>query len=376
MEEIYLDYNATTPVLKEVLDVMIPYFSDKFSNPSAIYSSSQAVRVDMENAREIVANFINAGFEEIIFTSSGTESNNMAIKSYLDNFTAGTIACSKIEHHSVLNTFESLKDKFEVEYIDVDKNCKINIDSLVRILEKKPIIVSIMFVNNETGTIQNIKEISEIVHFYNSIIHVDAVQAAGKIDIDVKDLDVDLLTISAHKFYGPKGISILYIKKGLKFNSWLHGGKQEKELRASTENIPAIIGFAKACEIAKKDLKLNNKNQIELIEYLKEELNENIFDFIINGDETFKISNTLNISIRGVNYNDLLMALDINNISLSSASACNAGLSETSHVLKACGINEDYINGTLRFSIGKYTTKIDITKTVKVLKKIIKKQRG
>lgn len=376
MEGIYLDYNATTPVLPEVLDEMIPYFTSKFSNPSAIYTSSQSVRVEMESAREVVADYLNADFEEIVFTSSGTESNNMAIKAFLSSYETGLIACSTIEHNSVLNCVRSLKNKFKVKFIQVDGNCRIDIASLEAILKEKPLIVSIMYVNNETGTIQDIKRIAEIVHSYGSVIHVDAVQAAGKIAIDVKDLDIDLLSISAHKFYGPKGAGALFIKKGLNIDKWLHGGKQEKELRASTENTPAIIGLAKACQLAKRDMESDNKTNKEMIDFLKKEIDNNLDDYIINGDEGNRISNTLSVSFSGVESNELLMALDIEGVSLSASSACGAGLSESSHVLLACKTDVKYIFGTLRFSIGKWTTKEEIEETIKKLRKIIANQRG
>lgn len=377
----YLDNAATTPVDPQVLKAMEPYYKEKFANPSGIYSSAQEVKKDIEQAREQMAKFLNCDYSEIIFTSGGTESDNTAIKGIaLANQEKGKhIITSKIEHHAVLNTCKYLEQLgFSITYLNVDKYGLVDPGDLKKAIKKDTILASIMYANNEIGTIEPIKEISQITREHNIYFHTDAVQAAGKVKLDVKDLGVDLLSISAHKFYGPKGVGLLYIKRGTKIHSLLHGGHHEKNRRAGTENVSGIVGMAKAAEICMDELNDNSKNS--KIKNLRDTLQKNILDkiedVVVNGHPEKRMDNILNICIKYIEGESILIHLDFEGICASSGSACTSGSLEPSHVLLALGIPHEIAHGSIRFSLGRFNTEEDVKKVIDVLPGIVEKLRN
>jgi len=378
---IYLDNNATTKIDEEVMNAMQPYFTEKYANPSGVYYFAQEVKKDIENARENVAKLLNANPDEVVFTSGGTESDNMAIKgiAFANKEKGKHIITSAIEHHAVLNTCRYLeKNGFEITYLPVDKYGIIDIDMLKKSIRKDTILITVMYANNEIGTIEPIEEIGKIAREKNIYFHTDAVQAAGKIDIDVKKLNVDLLSISAHKFYGPKGIGALYINKKVKIEPILHGGHHEKNRRAGTENVASIIGMGKACEIAIKNLKDQSyKMKIKsLRDKLEKEILKNIPEVIVNGSPEKRVDNTLNICIKYIEGESVLINLDFEGICASSGSACTSGSLEPSHVLLALGLPHEIAHGSIRFSLSKYNTEEDIDKVINVLPGIVEKLRN
>ncbi|MDO8733983.1 MAG: cysteine desulfurase NifS [Elusimicrobiota bacterium] len=381
MKKIYLDYNATTPVHPEVLDAMLPYFKDFYGNPSSIHSFGQETRKAVEDAREKIAKFLGAESPaEIVFTSCGTESNNFAIKgvAFANKDKNCHIITSAIEHHAVLETCEYLSKKFEVDvtYLSVDKYGIVNPEDIRKSITEKTVLISIMYANNEVGTIQPIEEIAKIAKEKNIIFHTDAVQAAGKIPVDVKKLDVDLLSISGHKLYAPKGIGILYIKKGTKLHPLLHGGSHEKNRRAGTENVPYIVGLARACEIASITMKDENERILKLRQKLEKGISEKIEYAQINGHPTKRLSNTSNISFNFIEGEGILMSLDLDGFAASTGSACTSGTLEPSHVLSAMGVPPEKAQGSVRFSLGHYTTEKDIDKLLEILSKIVGRLRS
>lgn len=380
MKKIYLDYNATTPVHPEVLDAMLPYFKDIYGNPSSFHSFGQKTRKAVEDAREKIAEFLGAeNPSEIVFTSCGTESNNFAIKgvAFLNKNKPRHIITSKTEHHAVLEPCEYLSKKFgfEITYLPVDKYGIVNPDDVKKSITDKTILISIMYANNEVGTIQPIEEIGKIAKEKNTIFHTDAVQVAGKIPIDVKKLDVDLLSISGHKLYAPKGIGVLFIKKGTKLHPLLHGGSHEKNRRAGTENVPYIVGLAKACEIASKNMKEENERLLKLRQKLEKGIFEKIEYVQINGHPTKRLSNTSNISFNFIEGEGILMSLDLEGFAASTGSACTSGTLKPSHVLSAMGVPPKISQGSVRFSLGHYTKDIDIDRLLEVLPKIVNRLR-
>lgn len=378
MKKAYFDNAATTKLDKEVLDVMLPYLIDEYGNASSIYRLGRDNKKAIEDAREKIAKAINANPEEIYFTSGGTESDNTIIRgvAYANKNKGKHIITSKIEHPAVIETCKQLeKEGFEITYINVLENGIIDINELESKIKKDTIIISIMFANNEIGTIQPIEKIAKIAKKHNVVFHTDAIQAVGSLSIDVKSMDIDALSMSAHKFYGPKGIGAIYIKKGIKFEKFLNGGHQERNKRAGTENVPAIIGMAKAIELAYENLNENNKKITKLRDYYIEQVKKNIPYIKINGDLEKRLSGNINISFRFIEGEGLLLNLDLKGIYASSGSACTSGSLNPSHVLLAIGLSHEIAHGSLRISIGKYNTKEEVDYLVANLTEIVQRLR-
>lgn len=378
VRQVYLDNAATTPVKKEVLDEMIPYFTEKYGNPSSIYRLGQETRAAIDEARDKVAKAINANSREIFFTGGGSEADNWAIKgvAFANKNKGNHIITSKIEHHAVLHTCQYLeKNGFEVTYLDVDEYGLIDLEQLKNSITDKTVLISIMFANNEIGTIQPVKEIGKIAKENNIYFHTDAVQAIGNIHIDVDDLNIDLLSMSAHKLYGPKGIGALYIKKGVKIQSYLHGGAQERNRRAGTENVPAIIGFGKAIELAYENIEEHNRK----LSYLRDKLIKSIFDNIdyvrLNGHPEKRLPGNVNFSFEFIEGESLLLSLDMVGIAASSGSACTSGSLDPSHVLLAIGLPHEIAHGSLRLTLGDFNTEEEIEYVVENLVKIVDRLR-
>ena len=374
----YFDHAATTMVDGAVLKEMMPYFSMEYGNPSAMYSLGRRNKRVIENARRKVAKAINAEPNEIYFTSCGSESDNLAIKgiAYANKQKGNHIITSKIEHNAVLETCSTLeKEGFEITYISVDENGLVNLEELKRAIRSTTILISIMFANNEIGTIEPIYEIGKIAKERGIVFHTDSVQAIGSIKIDVKKMNIDLLSMSAHKFYGPKGVGALYVKNGVEFNKIQNGGHQEKNKRAGTENVPGIIGIAKAIEIADNNLESNNNRISFLRNYFISKVEKNITDVKLNGHRTKRLPGNCNFSFKGVDGESLLLNLDAKGICASSGSACNTRSSKPSHVLTAIGLDKTLIDSSLRFTFGKHNTKEDVDFLINTLFQEIKKLR-
>ena len=355
MKEVYLDHAATTYVKAEVLDVMLPFLKDKFANPSAMYKIGKESREAVECARRQVATAIGASADEIYFTSGGSEADNMLIKGYARaNKNKGNhIITSKIEHMAVLESCKMLeKEGFEVTYLNVDKNGVVDLGELQRSIKPQTILISIMFANNEIGTIEPIEEITRIAKTNKILFHTDAVQAVGNVKIDVERMDIGALSLSAHKFYGPKGVGALYIRKEYDFQSVISGGHQEKNRRAGTENVAGIVGLGKAIELADKNLKPHNKRIEKIREKYIEKIYKKIPNAKLNGDRKNRLPGNANFSFEGVGGASLLLLLSEEGIYASSASACTAGLSAPSHVLKAIGLSDDMANSAIRVTFG------------------------
>jgi cysteine desulfurase len=376
---IYLDHAASTPVLQEIIDEMIPYLGNVFGNPSSVHSQGIKSKIAIQIARKRVAALIGSKPTEIYFTSGGTESDNLALKGICKSIRNNQkiknhIITSSIEHDAILESCQNLeKDGFDVSYLNVDRNGIIEKNELIKCLTQKTSLVSIMLANNEIGTIQPIKELSEIVHNFDKkiIFHSDAVQAAGKIPINVKELDVDALSLSSHKMNGPKGIGALYVRDKVKFEPIIHGGGQELTFRSGTENVHGIVGFGKACEISMRNLKNNSQYMFYLRNFLIERLNKEIPNNKLNGSLENRLPNNVNFTFLGINGEDLLIKLDEDGILASTGSACSTNRQKESHVLKAIGLNHEEITGSIRFSLGIENTIEDIEKTIIVLKQRI-----
>ena len=341
MKEIYFDHSATTAVRREVLNEMIPYFNIQYGNPSSLYRIGRNAKRAIEEARENVAYAINCEPFEIYFTSCGSESDNLAIKGFAyANMNKGNhIITSRIEHPAVLNTCKTLEKKgFSVTYLNVDEKGFIDFNELNNVITNKTILISVMMANNEIGTIQNVSKIGEIAHQRNIIFHTDAVQAIGNIKINVKDMNIDMLSMSAHKFYGPKGVGALYVKSGIDCERIQDGGHQERDKRAGTENVAGIVGIGKAIEIATHNLEQYNSKLLSLREYCISELRKNIDNIKINGDLNKRLPGNINISFKGCDASDILLELDKVGICASGGSACSSGSNEPSHVLIAIGL--------------------------------------
>lgn len=376
---IYLDHNSTTKVDKRVLSRTMPYFRENFANPSSTYRIAQEAREALEDARGTVADCLKCDPKEIYFTSGGTESNNLAIKgtAWRQRREGNHIITSRIEHHAVLNPCRWLEGMgFRVSYIPVDSTGIVDVDALRKAITPQTILISIMWVNNEIGTIQPIKEIAEIAREKGIYFHTDAVQAIGKIPVNLKEIGVDILSLSGHKIYGPKGIGVLFIREGTHIESLIHGGPHEMSLRAGTENIPEIIGLSEAVKIATTELGEENRRLSILRDKLETGLQERIPDIIINGHREKRVSNTLSLCIRYVEGESVLLHLDLNEICASSGSACASGSSEPSHVLLAMGIEPEVAYGSLRFSLGRENTEEDIDKVLDILPRIVEKLRS
>lgn len=374
MKTIYFDHAATTAVAPEVKEAMEPYFCENYGNASSLYELGYKSKEAINIARVNVAKAINAKPNEIYFTSCGSESDNLAIKGVAraHRQNGNHIITSRIEHPAVLNTCRQLeKEGFRVTYLNVDKNGFIDLEELKNSINSKTILVSIMFANNEVGTIEPIKEISRIVHSNNAIFHTDAVQAVGNIKIDVKEMVIDLLSMSAHKFYGPKGVGALYVRDSIDFIQLQNGGHQENDKRAGTENVAGIVGLGKAIEIANDNVMQNNEKLLNLRNYCIEQIKNRIPYIRINGDLNSRLPGNINISFLYVNGKDLVKLLAKKGICTSSGSACSSGLPQPSHVLLAMGLSEDIASSALRITLGKENTKEEIDYFVGELEKIV-----
>lgn len=378
MRKVYFDHNATTPIHPEVKEVILPFLSEKFGNPSSLHWAGREVRAYVEEAREQVAKMINADPSEIIFTSCGSEGDNMAIKGVLmGNLKKGRhMITTVVEHPAVYRTCKFLeKFGFEVTYVPVDSYGMIDPDDIRKAIRKDTVLISVMYANNETGNIFPIKEISKIAREYGIIFHTDAVQVAGKIPIDVKDLDVDILTASGHKFNAPKGVGFQYIKKGVEVLPLISGGHQERELRAGTENMVGIVAIGKACEIAMETMDKKSKEIGELKERLEKGILEKVPDIVINGHPEKRLYNTANISFKYIEAEALLVMLDMQGIAVSTGSACSSGATEPSYVLQAMNLDSLCSRGALRFSLGLGNTIEDVEYCLEILPPIVEKIR-
>lgn len=375
---IYMDYNATTPCDKRVVGEMLPFFHEEFGNPSSLYEKARKVKKVVEENRRKIALLLDCSEEEIFFTSGGSESDNWAIKgvAFALREKGNHIITSQIEHHAVLNTVKFLeKIGYEITYAPVDKYGVVDIDFVKKAIKKETILISIMYANNEIGTIQPVEEISKIAKEKGVYFHTDAVQVVGKIPFSVREKGIDLLSLSGHKFYGPKGIGALYIRKGVKIMPFIHGGHQEKGKRAGTENTAGIVGLGKAAEIAKIEMNEEAIRVKKLRDELENGIKERIPEIIINGHPEKRLYNTLNLCVKYVEGESMLLHLDFEGICVSSGSACTSGSLEPSHVLLAIGIPAEIAHGSLRLSLGKYNTREDVDKVLDTLPKVVEKLR-
>ena len=376
---IYMDNAATTRTSKEVVESMIPYLTEYYGNASALYSFAQDAKMGLENARKQVAKVIGAKSEEIYFTAGGSEADNWAIKATAEFLKAkgNHIITSKIEHHAVLHTCEYLEQRgYEVTYLDVDEYGMISLDELKAAIRPTTILISIMFANNEIGTIEPIKEIGAIAKEHHIYFHTDAVQAFGQVPINVEELNIDMLSASAHKLHGPKGVGMLYIRKGIKIRSFVHGGAQERKRRAGTENIPGIVGFGKACELALENMKEKSKQEISLRNHMIQRILTEIPHARLNGHPENRLPNNVNVCFRFIEGESLLLMLDQHRICGSSGSACTSGSLDPSHVLLAIGLPHEIAHGSLRLSFSEETTLEEVDTVVDQLVGIVAKIRS
>jgi cysteine desulfurase len=375
----YLDSNATTPLDPQVREAMAPYLAERYANPSAFYRFAQEVRGEVEAARERVAELINAEPEELIFTSGGTEADNAAIKgvAFALRDKGRHIITSPIEHHAVLHACQYLEGfGFELTQIPVDRYGIVDLEALKKAIRRDTVLITIMHANNEIGTIEPIEAIIGIAHAQRIYVHTDAVQTVGKLPIDVKGLDVDLLSLSAHKIYGPKGIGALYVRKGVRIDPLLHGGHHERNRRAGTENVAGIIGLGKAAEVAQAELSQNERKIRVLRDRLEKGILERIPEVFVNGHPEKRLFNTLNCCLKGIEGESILLNLDFEGICASSGSACTSGSVDPSHVLLAIDVPPEIAHGSLRLSLNKFNTAEDVDKVLEVLPKIAERLRG
>ena len=374
---IYLDNAASTKIHDDVLDSMIPYLKEQYGNPSSIHRYGRLTRKAIEKARKQIAFLINADPSEILITSGGTESNNTALNGIAMKKPSSHIITSSIEHDAILEPCKKLsKNGFDVDYVSVDNFGMVDPANIENKITEKTSIVSIMFGNNEVGTIQPISKIAKICNSHNVVFHTDAVQAIGKIPIDVKELGVDLLSISSHKLYGPKGIGALYIKNGIDIDPVILGGGQEDGLRSGTENVANIVGFGKACEIAKERLVENTSHMNKLRISLIEKIHNEIPKVTLNGHPQSRLPNNAHFTFLGINGEDLIIKLDEYGIAASTGSACSVNTQKASHVLESMGFSLEQITGSLRLTVGIFNDEKEITQTVDVLKKIVQELRS
>ena len=361
---------------EKVIDEMIPYFKEQYGNPSSIHKYGRLARIAIQDARKRVASLINADHTEILLTSGGTESNNTAFYGIAHQNKGKHIITSSIEHDAILEPCKHLEaEGFQITYLPVDRHGLVNPEDVEKEISSDTCLISIMFANNEVGTIQPIKEIGEIANEKKVTFHTDAVQAVGKMPIDVKELKIDLLSMSSHKINGPKGVGVLYIRKGVKIDPLILGGGQENGLRSGTENVASIVGFGKACQLAKDNMSQNQEQIRKLGRKLVFEILKEIPHTTLNGHPEKRIPNNIHFTFLGVNGEDLIIKLDENGIAASTGSACSVRVQKASHVLKAMGFSHEQISGSLRLTIGVSNTEQEIDETVQVLKKVVKELR-
>jgi cysteine desulfurase len=376
---VYLDNAATTKIKPEVLEAMMPYLTEMYGNPSSIHSFGAQCNTACDKSRKIIAGLINAKENEIYFTSGGSESDNWAIKSvaYMKKSQGKHIITSGIEHHAVLETCEFLmRDGFEISFIPVDENGILKLDALKAAIRPDTILISVIYANNEIGTVQPIKEIGEIARSKGILFHTDAVQAFGHIPIDVEKENIDMLSASAHKIHGPKGVGLLYIKNSVKLTPMIHGGPHERKKRAGTLNVPGIVGFGKAAELSKASMSEKNAKIKEMRDYLIDRILREIPYSRLNGDQKRRLPGNVNISFRFIEGESMLMMVDMKGISASTGSACASGSLDPSHVLLAIGLPHEIAHGSLRMTLSEFTTKEELDYTVESLKEVVAKLRA
>lgn len=376
---VYLDNAATTSTKKEVVDAMYPFFTESFGNPSSVYDFAAKNKKAVNDSRQTIADALHADVRDIYFTAGGSESDNWALIATAEAYEnkGKHIITSKIEHHAILHTCDYLESRgFEITYIDVDENGILKLDELKKAIRPDTILISVMFANNEIGTIQPIKEIGEIAKEHDILFHTDAVQAFGQIPINVDELHIDMLSASGHKLHGPKGIGFLYIRKGLKLRSFIHGGAQERKRRAGTENVPGIVGLGKAVSIAVETMDERIKHETEVRDYMIEKIKKTIPYCRLNGDRTKRLPNNVNFSFQFVEGESLLIMLDMEGICASSGSACTSGSLDPSHVLLAIGLPHEIAHGSLRMTLSEETTIEDADYMIDKLQGIVAKLRS
>lgn len=376
---VYLDNAATTSTKKEVVDAMYPFFTESFGNPSSVYDFAAKNKKAVNDSRQTIADALHADVRDIYFTAGGSESDNWALIATAEAYEnkGKHIITSKIEHHAILHTCDYLESRgFEITYIDVDENGILKLDELKKAIRPDTILISVMFANNEIGTIQPIKEIGEIAKEHDILFHTDAVQAFGQIPINVDELHIDMLSASGHKLHGPKGIGFLYIRKGLKLRSFIHGGAQERKRRAGTENVPGIVGLGKAVSIAVETMDERIKHETEVRDYMIEKIKKTIPYCRLNGDRTKRLPNNVNFSFQFVEGESLLIMLDMEGICASSGSACTSGSLDPSHVLLAIGLPHEIAHGSLRMTLSEETSIEDADYVIDKLQGIVAKLRS
>ena len=384
-ELIYMDHAATTPVRPEVMEAILPYFSEKFGNASSLYTLAQESRMAVDQARESVAHVLGSRASEIIFTSGGSESDNAALKgaAFARRGSGNHIITTSIEHHAILHTCNFLEDfGFEITYLTVDKDGLVDPDAVIGAITDKTVLISVMLANNEIGTIQPVAEMTRMVKAVvkdrrqTIVFHTDAVQAAGYLDIDVNTLGIDMLSLSGHKFYGPKGVGVLYVRRGTPFMPQQLGGAQERQRRAGTENMPGIIGTSMALKLANEERVSNSEHSLGLRDKLINGIQDRIEKVHLNGHPSLRLPNNVNFSFEGVEGEPVLLGLDFAGVATSSGSACTSGSLEPSHVLLALGMSADLAHGSLRLTLGKDNTENDVDYVLKVLPELVGRLRA
>ncbi len=379
MKKVYLDHSATTPMRGGVLEAMLPYFAERFGNPSSIHGFGREAKVALEEAREKVAGIFGAAPSEIYFTSGGTESDNLAIKgtAFANRKKGKHIITSRIEHHAVLESCKFLEEEgFEVTYLPVDSRGLVDPEDLRKAIRDDSILVSVMHANNEVGTLQPIKDLAAISREKGIYFHTDAVQSVGKIPLDVRELAVDMISMSGHKMYGPKGVGALYVRKGVRITPWAHGGHHERSRRAGTESVPLIVGFAKALDLMAGEMGQHDKLMRSLAETFYRRLVESVPDVFLHGEPTERIPNILSVSFKGVEGESVILSLDLKGVAVSSGSACTSGTLEPSHVLSAMQVPPEIAQGAVRFSFGRDNTPEDVDYVASILPEIVQRLRS
>ena len=371
---IYLDNAATTKTAPEVVEAMLPYFTERYGNPSSVYGFAAANKEVISQQRDVIAGVLGAKGNEIYFTAGGSEADNWALKATAEAYEGkgNHIITTKIEHHAILHTCEYLEKKgYEVTYLDVDEDGVVKLDELKAAIRPTTILISVMYANNEIGTIQPIREIGEIAHEHGILFHTDAVQAFGQVPIHVDECHIDMLSASGHKINGPKGIGFLYIRKGVKIRSFIHGGAQERRRRAGTENVPGIVGFGKAVQLAMDEMEERTKKEVEMREYLMEKVLREVPFTRINGSRTSRLPNNINFAFQFIEGESLLIKLDMAGICGSSGSACTSGSLDPSHVLLAIGLPHEIAHGSLRLTLSEENTMEEMDITADKIKEIV-----